>query len=46
MEQELEQLASLATSLSSAEVLLFSCSAISDSLLRDKGTAMTENVDV
>lgn len=36
VEQELEQLASLATSLSSVEVLLFSCSAISDSLLRDK----------
>ncbi|KAL6255706.1 hypothetical protein P5V15_012950 [Pogonomyrmex californicus] len=36
VDQELEQLASLATSLTAAEVLLFSCSMISDSFLRDK----------
>ncbi|KYN17908.1 PREDICTED: alpha- and gamma-adaptin-binding protein p34-like [Trachymyrmex cornetzi] len=36
VDQELEQLTSLATSLTAAEVLLFSCRAISDSPLRDK----------
>lgn len=36
VDEELEQLASLVTSLTAAEVLLFSCSSISDSPLRDK----------
>lgn len=44
MDQELEQLASLATSLAAAEILLFSCSAISDSLVRDKG--IIKSVDI
>ncbi|XP_012216547.1 alpha- and gamma-adaptin-binding protein p34-like [Linepithema humile] len=36
VDQELEYLASLITSLTTAEILLFSCNAISDVLLRDK----------
>ncbi|KAL0130414.1 hypothetical protein PUN28_002236 [Cardiocondyla obscurior] len=36
VDQELEQLTSLATSLTEAEVLLFTCSVISDLILRDK----------
>ncbi|XP_072755183.1 alpha- and gamma-adaptin-binding protein p34 [Anoplolepis gracilipes] len=36
VDQELEHLASLANSLTTAEVFLFSCSAITDTLLRDK----------
>ncbi|XP_011878128.1 PREDICTED: alpha- and gamma-adaptin-binding protein p34-like isoform X2 [Vollenhovia emeryi] len=36
LDRELERLASLATSLTAAEVLLFTCGAITDSLVRDK----------
>ncbi|XP_029174233.1 alpha- and gamma-adaptin-binding protein p34-like [Nylanderia fulva] len=36
VDQELEYLASLSNSLTTAEVFLFSCSAITDTLLRDK----------
>lgn len=36
MDEELERLATLSASFTMAEILLFSCSTISDALLRDK----------
>lgn len=45
-DQELEHLASLTNSLTTAEVFLFSCSAITDTLLRDKGiVTILKNID-